>query len=118
MSRDDSDFIMLDPTPTASMLRSGGLKGRRRRALSFNATQSLAEDDDVSNKASARGAASSKLKPKLPDGSSWTDGSKSDGGGTVPRSPLYTATGDVAASSATVLTKRKKAARDPCSIRV
>ncbi|KAG5636005.1 hypothetical protein H0H81_009432 [Sphagnurus paluster] len=57
MSRDDSD-PMLDPTPSASMLRSGGLKGRLRRALSFNVAQSLKEEaeqsDDESIKASSK----------------------------------------------------------------
>lgn len=112
MSRDDSD-PMLDPTPTASMLRSGGLKGRLRRALSFNAAQSLAEeetDDDISIKASARGASSSKLSPRLPDVSTSTGGSKSSGGGAVPRSSSDTATGDDAASTATVQTKKKSRA--------
>ncbi|KAF8060868.1 hypothetical protein FPV67DRAFT_1452935 [Lyophyllum atratum] len=67
MSRDDSD-PMLDPTPSASMLRSGGLKGRLRRALSFNAAQALKEEetsDDESIKASTF-SSSSKLKPKTP----------------------------------------------------
>jgi hypothetical protein len=98
---------MLDPTPTANMLRSGGLKGRLRRALSFNAAQTLAEeetDDDVSIKASASIASSSKLKPKVLDKSS------SGGGGVLPPGSSGAATGDDAASTATVQTKKKSRA--------
>ncbi|PPQ97657.1 hypothetical protein CVT26_002469 [Gymnopilus dilepis] len=45
-SRDDSDIaaLMHEQTPTATMIRSGGLKSRLRRALSFNAAQALKED--------------------------------------------------------------------------
>lgn len=65
MSRDDSDLAAMLDTPSASMIRSGGLKGRLRRALSFNAAQALKEeeddeDDDVSIKASQS------KKPKTP----------------------------------------------------
>jgi len=63
-SRDDSDIAALihEQTPTATVVRNGGLKGRLRRALSFNAAQTLKEeeadeldadeDDDESIKAS------------------------------------------------------------------
>ena len=44
MSRDDSDLAaMLEPTPG---VRSGGLKGRLRRALSLNAGSTLREEDE------------------------------------------------------------------------
>ncbi|KAI0706225.1 hypothetical protein BC835DRAFT_1260853 [Cytidiella melzeri] len=44
MSRDDSDLAaMLEPTPG---VRSGGLKGRLRRALSLNAGATLREEDE------------------------------------------------------------------------
>ncbi|KAI0089887.1 hypothetical protein BDY19DRAFT_992838 [Irpex rosettiformis] len=44
MSRDDSDLAaMLEPTPG---VRSGGLKGRLRRALSLNAATTLHEEDE------------------------------------------------------------------------
>ena len=53
MSRDDSDLTaMLEPAPG---VRSGGLKGRLRRALSLNAGASLQEDD--------HGASSSRRAP-------------------------------------------------------
>lgn len=68
------------------MIRSGGLKGRLRRALSFNAAQSLKEeeavaeeedDDDVSIKASQmNNGASDKLKGKA----SVSTIAKADGG--------------------------------------
>jgi hypothetical protein len=92
------------------MLRSGGLKGRLRRALSFNAAQTLAEeetDDDVSIKASAGSASSSKLKPKLPD-LSGSSGRSNSGG--VPRGSTETAAGDDTASTATIQTKKKSRA--------
>lgn len=46
MSRDDSDLAaMMESTPTVSTGRSG-LKGRLRRALSFNASNVLQEEDE------------------------------------------------------------------------
>ncbi|KAF8898329.1 hypothetical protein BD779DRAFT_1685896 [Infundibulicybe gibba] len=107
MSRDDSDLAaMRDPTPSASMMRSGGLKGRLRRALSFNAAQTLREedtDDDVSIKASAVNgtASSSKLGPKS---SIDIDMAVKKPGGGV-RSPDSGV--DDGASTATVQTKKK-----------
>ncbi|KAF5377202.1 hypothetical protein D9615_006475 [Tricholomella constricta] len=107
MSRDDSD-PMLDPTPSASMLRSGGLKGRLRRALSFNAAQALKEeqeasdDDDESIKASSYGS-SSKLKSKTPAMITSATG-KSGGPAQVRGSTDGT---DDGASTATVQTKKK-----------
>jgi len=66
MSRDDSDIAaMMESSPNASALRSGGLKGRLRRALSLNASQTLGEakhveeeeedNDDASIKATTSG---------------------------------------------------------------
>ena len=47
MSRDDSDLAaMLEPNPNAPGVRSGGLKGRLRRALSLGANQTLHEEDE------------------------------------------------------------------------
>ncbi|KAI9437015.1 hypothetical protein H4582DRAFT_1816214 [Lactarius indigo] len=42
MSRDDSE--LLEPLPSAAAIRSGGLKGRLRRALSLNAAQVIDEE--------------------------------------------------------------------------
>jgi len=104
MSRDDSDIAaMMESSPNASALRGGGLKGRLRRALSLNASQTLGEekhvpveeeeDDDASIKATASGRI-------LPTNS----GSK------LPVSkPLSGATGDTE-STATVQTKKKSRA--------
>lgn len=112
MSRDDSDPIF-DPAPSASMLRSGGLKGRLRRALSFNAAQTLREeetsDDDTSIKASAvygSGASSSKLDPKTPAIITSAVG-KAGGGGGAAAARGSAETGDDAASTATVQTKKR-----------
>ncbi|EMD41512.1 hypothetical protein CERSUDRAFT_110067 [Gelatoporia subvermispora B] len=62
MSRDDSDLAaMLDPNPNAPGVRSGGLKGRLRRALSMNATTTLREEDEEEDgpaRAAAPGAGS------------------------------------------------------------
>ncbi|KAG6816424.1 hypothetical protein H0H87_006161 [Tephrocybe sp. NHM501043] len=99
MSRDDSD-PMLDPIPSASMLRSGGLKGRLRRALSFNAAQALKEEetsDDESIKAS-------KLKAKTPVMSSSSSGKSTGSPSTVRGS---TDGIDDASSTATVQTKKR-----------
>ncbi|KAF8961022.1 hypothetical protein BDZ97DRAFT_1760291 [Flammula alnicola] len=59
-SRDDIDLGAMhsESTPTATMIRSGGLKGRLRRALSFNAAQTLKEEADAevaAEKAAAEG---------------------------------------------------------------
>lgn len=54
MSRDDSDLTaMLEPAPG---VRSGGLKGRLRRALSLNAGSTLREEDEdeIPTKSSSR----------------------------------------------------------------
>lgn len=97
--------MMTEATPSANMIRSGGLKGRLRRALSFNAAQTLKEeevDDDESIKASAlnSSAGSSKLKPKIPIITATT---KPGGGVRSPDSG-----GDDGASTApTVQTKKK-----------
>ncbi|GLB36699.1 putative to Saccharomyces cerevisiae BNI4 (YNL233W) [Lyophyllum shimeji] len=104
MSRDDSD-LGLDPAPSASTVRSGGLKGRLRRALSFNASQALKEEDgsdDESIKASTFGT-SSKLKSKTPAIISSAAGKSGDLA--TPRAS--TDTGDDGASTATVQTKKK-----------
>jgi len=60
MSRDDSDLAaMLESTQTSG--RNGGLKGRLRRALSFNVLREDGTEDDVT-----KSAKSSKLKSKMP----------------------------------------------------
>ncbi|KAF9009218.1 hypothetical protein BDZ89DRAFT_1143919 [Hymenopellis radicata] len=64
MSRDDSDLAAMLDTPSASMIRSGGLKGRLRRALSFNAAQALKEEEDDDDDVSIK--ASQSKKPKTP----------------------------------------------------
>jgi hypothetical protein len=43
MSRDDSELI--EPLPNSAAIRSGGLKGRLRRALSLNASQAISEEE-------------------------------------------------------------------------
>jgi hypothetical protein len=106
MSRDDS---VLDPSPTPAMVRSGGLKGRIRRALSFNAASTLREDDnndnddDVSIKASTSKTKTSKSKV-FPKSSPAASGS-----GSVPLSPDA---GDVTDESpaTTPVKKRSRAA--------
>lgn len=101
MSRDDSDIAaMMESSPHASALRSGGLKGRLRRALSLNASQTLSEerdnegeDDDASIKASALG--------RTPTPSAKASGSK------APVSKPVPGLNDDAESAATIQTKKK-----------
>ncbi|KAF9073988.1 hypothetical protein BDP27DRAFT_1359866 [Rhodocollybia butyracea] len=105
MSRDDSDLAtMLESTTSAANMRSSGLKGRLRRALTFNAQQQALkeeeDDDDASIKASALGSSSSKLKPKLIN----TAVGKSSASG-VPSPDV-----DDTESTATVQTKKKSRA--------
>ncbi|TFK71736.1 hypothetical protein BDN72DRAFT_895436 [Pluteus cervinus] len=96
MSRDDSDLAaMRETAPMAGMSRSGGLKGRLRRALSFNSAQVLQEEEEEA--ASIKASATSKpnsLNTNMPTGS---------GGGV--RSP-ESGTDDTA-STATVQTKKR-----------
>ncbi|KAH7920488.1 hypothetical protein BV22DRAFT_1021082 [Leucogyrophana mollusca] len=92
---------MLEPTSSAAV-RSGGLKGRLRRALSLNAAQALEEEDDED--ASSTKATSSRKVHSKP--SIQTDNAKaSSSGGGLP-SPDATD----GASSATVQTKKKSRA--------
>lgn len=91
MSRDDSDLsAMLDPVPGLSE-RRGGIKGRLRRALSLNATQTLREEDEDEH---ASGPSTRKAEAR----------SKSDSG------PSNGIAGDASdtASNATVQTKKKR----------
>ncbi|KAJ4485343.1 hypothetical protein J3R30DRAFT_3696684 [Lentinula aciculospora] len=109
MSRDDSDLAaMLESTPSAAMIRSGGLKGRLRRALNFNAQQQALreeeDDDDVSIKASALGSSSANLKSKSTHSINTAVGKSNPGGG-VPSPDI-----DDAESTATVQTKKKSRA--------
>ncbi|KAK7468365.1 hypothetical protein VKT23_002881 [Stygiomarasmius scandens] len=71
MSRDDSDLqAMLESASGGASGPRSGLKGRLRRALTFNAAQSaLKEEDDVDDDASIKASnlgSSSKLKAKTP----------------------------------------------------
>ena len=89
-------------------MRSGGLKGRLRRALSFNPSHTLNEDDpsdDESIKATIYGG-SSKSKPKTPAVISSAV-AKANGIGGVSGIGASTDSGDDAASTATVQTKKK-----------
>ena len=70
MSRDDSDIAaMMESSPNASALRSGGLKGRLRRALSLNASQTLGEekhveqDEEDNDDASIKATTSGRILP-------------------------------------------------------
>ncbi|KAJ2931160.1 hypothetical protein H1R20_g5892, partial [Candolleomyces eurysporus] len=106
MSRDDSDLAAMMSTQHTAIhpSRSGGLKSRLRRALSFNPTlkeEEMEQDDDVSIKASAiNGASSSKLKSKAPATEIHTPTSST---AESSRSPLP----DDASSTATIQTKKK-----------
>ncbi|KAF8147287.1 hypothetical protein B0H34DRAFT_793017 [Crassisporium funariophilum] len=119
MSRDDIDLgTSHESQPTANMMRSGGLKGRLRRALSFNAAQTLREeeaaaaaaeeDDDESIKASAlNGAGSSKLKGKAATPTIKVNPAVGKTDPTLP-SPAGTSGDESASTAATVQTAKKK----------
>ena len=68
MSKDDIDLgAMHEATPTATMIRSGGLKGRLRRALSFSPSQALKEEqtaDEDDDGGSIKASSSNKFKGK------------------------------------------------------
>lgn len=97
MSRDDSDLAaMLEPSQTTS--RGGGLKGRLRRALSFNV---LREEES----AEAAKASNSKQKSKAPTPAGPAEANGKPGGsGEVDTSA------DDGASTATVQAKKKSRA--------
>lgn len=104
MSRDDSDIAaMLESSSKASSgLRSGGLKGRLRRALSFNALKEEEDDDDSESiKASAHNSANPKGKESLAINSSVAR-PETAGGIRSPDSGL-----EDGESTATVQTKKK-----------
>lgn len=101
MSRDDIDLAALRDFnhPSAAAIRSGGLKGRLRRALSFNALREETEsEDDVRPKQGAH-AGPSKLKSPSATRPSMDSG--------VPGSEMMT---DDAASTATVQKKKSRTA--------
>ncbi|KAE9398614.1 hypothetical protein BT96DRAFT_940008 [Gymnopus androsaceus JB14] len=97
---------MMESTPSAGMMRSGGLKGRLRRALTFNQQlKEEEEEEDASIKASALGSSSAaKLKPKNPHLLNTVVGKSNPGGG-IPSPDV-----DDAESTATVQTKKKSRA--------
>ena len=68
MSKDDIDLgTMHEATPTATMIRSGGIKGRLRRALSFSPSQALKEEqtvDEDDEGESIKASRSSRIKGK------------------------------------------------------
>lgn len=82
MSRDDIDLGALQDASQSASSRSGGLKGRLRRALSFNTAQVLKEEesvddiDDVSIKASQV----NKIKEKAGNNSSSPKANGSENG--------------------------------------
>lgn len=98
MSRDDSDPV-LDPSPSAGISRSAGLKGRLRRALSFNTVQALKEEDSSDDES----IKASKHKAKTPVVISSVVGKSS--GSATPRASTDGL--DDSASNATVQTKKK-----------
>lgn len=108
MSRDDSDLatMMESSSKSSSGMRSGGLKGRLRRALSFNALkeEDADGDDDESIKASAYNSGKPKGKEALTINSSLSR-PETAGGIRSPDSGI-----DDGSSAATVQTKKKSRA--------
>ena len=63
MSRDDSE--LLEPLPNAAAIRSSGIKGRLRRALSYSASQAIAEESVAPDSPSTSSGAASSAAPGL-----------------------------------------------------
>jgi hypothetical protein len=61
MSRDDSELP--EPLPNAAAIRSGGLKGRLRRALSLSASQAISEEESSSGAPSSASTLTSPVAP-------------------------------------------------------
>ena len=96
MSKDDIDLgAMHEATPTATMIRSGGLKGRLRRALSFSPSQALKEeqtadeDDDLES-----------MKPSSSKGKAGTKATSDEA--------ILSPAEDTTSSSATMQTAKKR----------
>jgi hypothetical protein len=104
MSRDDS---VLDQAPTPGMLRSGGLKGRLRRALSFNPT--LKEEDNSDDESIKASTYTSASKQKAKSSTEHTSSAAKSNGTNGVSSATDNNTDD-AASTATVQTKKKSRA--------
>lgn len=98
VSRDDIDLAALRDfsNPSAAAIRSGGLKGRLRRALSFNALREETESEDDIHQKPGTQAGPSKLK------NSATRPSTDSG---APETPT-----DDAASTATLQKKKSRTA--------
>ncbi|ETW87773.1 hypothetical protein HETIRDRAFT_306543 [Heterobasidion irregulare TC 32-1] len=97
-SRDDSDLAaMMEPIPSQNMLRSGGLKGRLRRALSLSAAQAMHEEEsDIADSKSA----------SHPNGAGST-ASGSVGGSASPSLSVAPDAGDAGSTA----TRKKKKSR-------
>lgn len=116
MSRDDIDLAaMLDSTPGASTVRSSGLKGRLRRALSFNSNGVLNEaDEDKLGKVRASEDTLPRGSVDVTGPSSGSSGMASPSGRSVPTEH----DDDDGESTATVQTKKKSRAASLFSSRM
>ena len=63
MSRDDSE--LLEPLPNAAAIRSSGIKGRLRRALSYSASQAIAEESVAPDSPATSSGVASSAAPGL-----------------------------------------------------
>ena len=99
ISKDDSQLGDPVPVPSATMVRSGGLKGRLRRALSFNAASTLdeaSEGDDgklnsrrkaLANASKVNAAATAAAAAAAASSSTSPDNSSDPGSPPTPTGP-------------------------------
>ncbi|THH06506.1 hypothetical protein EW146_g9589, partial [Bondarzewia mesenterica] len=113
-SRDDSDLdAMMEPIPSQNMLRSGGLKGRLRRALSLSAAQAMHEEE--SDDGSSRGG--SRSNGSTPSGLASSPGPSSLSSAADPNDAASTATRQTKKKSRTALfSSRLNASTDNISL--
>ncbi|KAF8584961.1 hypothetical protein K439DRAFT_1095196 [Ramaria rubella] len=128
ISKDDSQLGTPVPVPNATMVRSGGLKGRLRRALSFNAASALEENGDgddgklnsrrkalanaskVNAAATAATAAATAAAGSLPNGATPDDASD-PGSPTTPTGPSPSLAPSTSAPSEPSLKGKSRARR-------
>ena len=101
MSKDDIDLgAMHEATPTAAMIRSGGLKGRLRRALSFSPSQALKEEQIADEDHDGESIKASTSSSKVKEGKTGTKATSDEA--------ILGSVDDTTSSTATIQTAKKR----------